>query len=127
GGVGRARRRAATSHRGGRHPVTSSGMSLMNKLTQLAKSQKGKELIGKAQSIANDPKTREKIQDAREKVEAQVDSAKHKLAEKRGEKDDAPAPAAATPDPAAEAATDTAAATTTPPSYGGDDDGPKAA
>ena len=32
-------------------------MSLLSKLTQVAKSEKGKELIGKAQAIANDPGT----------------------------------------------------------------------
>jgi len=97
----------------------------MNKLTQIAKSEKGKELIEKAQAIANDPKTREKIEDARGKIEGQIDAAKHKLAEKRGEKEgsapatDAPA---ATPPPAGPATTPPAP----PPSYGGDD-GPKAA
>ena len=91
-------------------------MSLMNKLTQLAKSEKGKELIDKAQAIANDPKNREKLAVAREKVEEQIDAAKHKLAEKRAEKDDE-TPTAATP-PEAPA--------TAPPTYGGDD-GPKAA
>lgn len=97
----------------------------MNKLTQIAKSDKGKELIEKAQAIANDPKTREKIEDARGKIEGQIDAAKHKLAEKRAEKEgsapaaDAPA---ATPPPAGPATTPPAP----PPSYGGDD-GPKAA
>ena len=69
-------------------------MSLMNKLTQLANSEKGKELIDKAQAIANDPKNRERFDTAREKVEQQIDVAKHKIAEKRGEKDEEP-PAAA--------------------------------
>jgi hypothetical protein len=105
-------------------------MSLMNKLTQLAKSDKGKELIDKAQAIANDPKTREKIDTAREKVEAQVDAAKHKLAEKRGEKDAAP-----TAEAGSASATDPLktpvppAPATSPPTeanYGGDE-GPKAA
>lgn len=107
-------------------------MSLMNKLTQLAKSEKGKELIDKAQAIANDPKNREKLETARGKVEAQIDAAKHKLAEKRGEKDDAPA------EPVAGTATATDPATTpTPPapqtappteaSYEAGGDGPKAA
>ena len=59
----------------------------MNRLTRLAKSEKGKELIDKAQAIANDPKNREKIATARGKVEEQLDAAKHKIAEKRGEKD----------------------------------------
>jgi len=116
-------------------------MSLLSKLTQVAKSEKGKELIGKAQAIANDPKTREKIDDARGKIETQIDAAKHKLAEKRGEKDgepaaDAtapaePAPAATTPPPAATTPPPAPAAPPTtpptpPPAYGGDD-GPKAA
>ena len=109
-------------------------MSLMNKLTRLAKSEKGKELIDKAQAMANDPKNREKIEAARGKVEQGIDAAKHKIAEKRGDKPDTPdtpAPVSgdATPDPASEAAVDAAADTTTPPpppAYGGDD-GPKAA
>ena len=62
----------------------------MNKLTKLAKSEKGKELIDKAQAIANDPKNREKLESARGKVEQQIDAAKHKIAEKRGDKDAAP-------------------------------------
>ena len=106
-------------------------MSLLSKLTQVAKSEKGKELIGKAQAIANDPKTREKIDEARGKIEGQIDAAKHKLAEKRGEKEgsapaaDAPAttpPPATAPPPAGPTTTPPAP----PPSYGGDD-GPKAA
>jgi hypothetical protein len=106
-------------------------MSLMNKLTQLAKSDKGKELIDKAQAIANDPKTREKIDTARGKVEAQVDAAKHKLAEKRGEKGDA-ASTAETGSASATNPTTTPvppAPTTSPPTeanYGGDE-GPRAA
>jgi hypothetical protein len=120
-------------------------MSLLSKLTQVAKSEKGKELIGKAQAIANDPKTREKIDEARGTIEGQIDAAKHKLAEKRAEKDGEPGAGAtvpATPPPAASttpqpppAASTTpepppTAPTTTPPTpppaYGGDD-GPKAA
>jgi hypothetical protein len=62
----------------------------MNRLTKLAKSDKGKELIDKAQSIAKDPKNREKLENARGKVEQQIDAAKHKIAEKRGEKDETP-------------------------------------
>jgi len=103
----------------------------MNKLTQLAKSDKGKELIDKAQAIANDPKNREKLDTARGKVEEQIGAAKQKLAEKRGDKDDA------SPDPASGSAGATEPTTTpTPPapatsppteaSYGGDE-GPKAA
>jgi hypothetical protein len=111
-------------------------MSLINKLTQIAKSDKGKELIEKAQAIANDPKTREKIDDARGKIEGQIDAAKHKLAEKRGEKEGGAPTADATPatpppatpatPPPATPVTPPTAAPTTPPGYGGDD-GPKAA
>jgi hypothetical protein len=93
----------------------------MNKLTQLTKSEKGKELIDKAQAMANDPKNREKIETARGKVEEQIGVAKQKLAEKRGEKDDAPHGTAT--------ATDPPAPQTAPPTeanYGGDE-GPKAA
>lgn len=103
----------------------------MNKLTQLAKSDKGKELIDKAQAIANDPKNREKLETARGKVEEGIGAAKQKLAEKRGDKDDAPADAA----PGTPTATDPTT-TPTPPApqtappreadYGGDE-GPKAA
>ena len=106
-------------------------MSLMNKLTSFARAAKGKQLIDKAQAIANDPKNREKLETARGKVEQSIGAAKHKLAEKRGEKSDtaAPVPSEAAPDPATEAAVDAAAQKTTPPpppAYGGDD-GPKAA
>ena len=103
----------------------------MNKLTQLAKSEKGKELIDKAQAMANDPKNREKIATARGKVEEQIGAAKHKLAEKRGDKGDAPSDA---PSGSASATDPTTtpvppAPATSPPSeanYGGDE-GPKAA
>jgi hypothetical protein len=100
----------------------------MNKLTQLAKSEKGKELIDKAQAIANDPKNREKLETARGKVEEQIGVAKQKLAEKRGEKDDTPTtPTAPTTEPTATGTPaygeDTPAGTT--PTYG--EDGPKAA
>jgi hypothetical protein len=106
-------------------------MSLLSKLTQVAKSEKGKELIEKAQAFANDPKTREKIDDARGKIEGQIDAAKHKLAEKRAEKDGEPAAdatAPATPPPAASTTPAPPPTTppTPPPAYGGDD-GPKAA
>jgi len=104
-------------------------MTLINKLTQLAKSEKGKELIDKAQAIANDPKNREKLDTARGKVEEQIGAAKQKLAEKRGEKGDPPA------DTTSASATDPTttptppAPATSPPTeanYGGDE-GPKAA
>ena len=58
-------------------------MSLMNKLSQLAKSQQGKDLVEKAKTIANDPKTREKIDEARTKFSGHVDTAKQKMAEKK--------------------------------------------
>lgn len=105
----------------------------MNRLTQLAKSEKGKELIDKAQAIANDPKNREKIDTARGKVEEQISVAKQKLAEKRGDKDadapaeDAPTGAAAASDPATTPVPP--APQTSPPTENtyGDDEGPKAA
>jgi len=58
-------------------------MSLMNKLSQLAKSQQGKDLVDKAKTFANDPKTREKIDEARTKFSGHVDTAKQKMAEKK--------------------------------------------
>ncbi|MDP1847843.1 MAG: hypothetical protein Q8K79_08630 [Solirubrobacteraceae bacterium] len=60
-------------------------MSLMNKLTQLAKSQQGKDLVEKAKTFANDPKTREKIDEARTKFSGHVDTAKQKMAEKKAD------------------------------------------
>ena len=66
-------------------------MSLMNKLSTLAKSQQGKDLLAKAKTIANDPKTREKIDDARDKFSGHVETAKQKMAEKKA-KDDAATP-----------------------------------
>lgn len=111
-------------------PANVMGMSLMNKLTQLAKSEKGKELIDKAQSIANDPKNREKLDTARGKVEEQIGAAKQKLAEKRGDKDGAStdAPGTVASDPAT---TPTPPAPMTSPpteaNYGGDEGPPKAA
>lgn len=102
-------------------------MSLKNKLTQLTKSEKGRQLIDKAQAVANDPKNREKLESARVKVEAQIDAAKHKLAEKRGEQHEAPAGSATATDPAT-TPTPPAPATSPPTEadYGGDE-GPKAA
>jgi hypothetical protein len=55
----------------------------MNKLSTLAKSQQGKDLLEKAKTIANDPKTREKIDGARDKFSGHVDTAKQKMAEKK--------------------------------------------
>jgi hypothetical protein len=103
----------------------------MNKLTQLAKSDKGKELIDKAQAIANDPKNREKLDTARGKVEEQIGAAKQKLAEKRGEKDGASSGAPSGTTSATDPATTPTppAPATSPPAeanYGGDE-GPKAA
>ncbi|MBW3607828.1 MAG: hypothetical protein KY463_05650 [Actinobacteria bacterium] len=58
-------------------------MSLKNRLSQLAKSPQGKDLVDKAKSIANDPKTREKIDEARTKFSGHVETAKQKMAEKK--------------------------------------------
>jgi len=55
----------------------------MNRLSQLAKSQQGRDLLDKAKTIANDPKTREKIDGARDKFSGHVDTAKQKMAEKK--------------------------------------------
>lgn len=55
----------------------------MNKLSQLAKSPQGKDLVDKAKTFANDPKTREKIDEARTKFSGHVDTAKQKMAEKK--------------------------------------------
>ena len=71
-------------------------MSLMNKLSQLAKSQQGKDLVEKAKTMANDPKTREKIEDARGKLSGRVETAKQKMAEKKA-KDGEAANGAASP------------------------------
>ncbi|MEA2193916.1 MAG: hypothetical protein QOG42_350 [Solirubrobacteraceae bacterium] len=70
-------------------------MSLMKQLSQLAKSKQGKELLDKAKTIANDPKTREKLEDARGKFNEHVETAKHKIAEKKAK--DAEAPGAGSP------------------------------
>ncbi len=58
-------------------------MSLLNKLTQVAKSKQGQEMLQKAKTFANDPKTREKIEEARGKFTEQVDAAKQKMADKK--------------------------------------------
>src|SRR3954467_6103485 len=58
-------------------------MSLLNKLTQVAKSKQGQEFLQKAKTFANDPKTRAKIDEAREKLTDQVNTAKEKMAEKK--------------------------------------------
>jgi hypothetical protein len=64
--------------------------SLMNRLTQLANSPQARKLTEKAKEFANDPKTKEKIENA-----------KRKLAEKRGDSGDKPAskPASTPPPP----------------------------
>ena len=65
----------------------------MNKLSTLAKSQQGKDLLQKAKTIANDPKTREKIDEARDKFSGHVETAKQKMAEKKAKDAEAgPAP-----------------------------------
>ncbi len=66
-------------------------MSLMNRLSTLAKSQQGKDLLEKAKTIANDPKTREKIDEARDKFSGHVETAKQKMADKKA-KDDGASP-----------------------------------
>jgi hypothetical protein len=55
----------------------------MNQLSQLAKSKQGKDLLDKAKTFANDPKTREKIEGARGKFNETVETAKQKMAEKK--------------------------------------------
>jgi hypothetical protein len=107
----------------------------MNKLSQLAKSQQGKDLVEKAKTFANDPKTREKIDEARGKLNEHVETAKQKMAEKKakdaGQSGDAPTygeagAASATPqygeekpsDPTATYGDGSAASTT--PAYGED-------
>jgi hypothetical protein len=62
--------------------------SLKNRLTQLANSPQARKLTEKAKGIANDPKTKEKIE-----------TAKRKLAEKRGEHGDKPASTPPPPPP----------------------------
>jgi membrane protein involved in colicin uptake len=59
----------------------------MNKLTQLARSQQGKDLLEKAKTKANDPKTREKIDEARGKFNGHVETAKQKMAEKKADEE----------------------------------------
>lgn len=81
-------------------------MTLKQKLTELANSEKAKELQAKAKKIANDPETREKIE-----------AVKQKFAEKRGGGSGAPAstPPSGTTTPAAGGGAGTA-----PPDSGGD-------
>jgi hypothetical protein len=44
-------------------------MNFMKKLTDLANSEKGKELQAKAKKIANDPENREKLEAAKKKLQ----------------------------------------------------------
>lgn len=60
----------------------------MNQLSQLAKSKQGKDLFDKAKTFANDPETRKKIDDARGKLDKHVETAKHKMAEKKAKDGD---------------------------------------
>lgn len=60
-------------------------MSLMNKL-----STQGRELVDKAKRIANDPKTRAKIDEAREKIEDRVSGGKDKAAKQDSQGEGAP-------------------------------------
>ena len=114
-------------------------MSLLNKLTQVAKSKQGQEMLGKAKTFANDPKTRAKIDEARVKFTEQVNTAKEKMAEKKA-KDEAErtgataAAADAVPDapaagsaPSAEAPAPVDETPAPPADPAGGDDGPKAA
>ena len=89
--------------------------------------------------MANDPKTREKIDDARGKLNGHVETAKQKLAEKKA-KEDGESAAPATPPAAGGQSTPAASAdggSSDGPTYGeegapqtpkyGEEDGPKAA
>jgi len=60
----------------------------MNQLSQLAKSKQGKDLFDKAKTFANDPETRQKIDDARGKLDKHVETAKQKMAEKKAKDGD---------------------------------------
>ena len=114
-------------------------MSLLSKLTQVAKSKQGQEMLQKAKTFANDPKTREKLEEARGKLTESVETAKQKMAEKKAKDaaahDGAPAPAAdevadapaagSAPAEDAPAPVDETPAPPADPAYG--DDGPKAA
>jgi hypothetical protein len=89
-------------------------MSLLKKLTDLANSEKGKELQEKAKKIANDPENREKFDNARKKVADKISDLKH---------DDKPASdlapdAAPTPTPAPTSQAGTPAADPVPPPGG---------
>ncbi len=45
-----------------------SRMAMMHKLTQFARSPKGKQMMDRAQRMAKDPKTRRKIEEARSRI-----------------------------------------------------------
>ena len=60
----------------------------MNQLSQLAKSKQGKDLFDKAKTFANDPETRQKLDDARGKLDKHVETAKQKMAEKKAKDGD---------------------------------------
>ena len=44
-------------------------MSLFNRITKFAKSEQGKKLISQAEKVAKDPKTKARINEARERLE----------------------------------------------------------
>jgi hypothetical protein len=102
----------------------------MKQLSQLANSKQGKELLDKAKTFANDPKTREKIEDARGKFNEHVETAKQKIAEKKAHDAAAHgADAAASPAHGEDAKADAPTygePAADPPTYG-EGDGPKAA
>lgn len=56
-------------------------MSLVDMLSQLAQSDKGRELLGKAKELADDPKTRAKLDEAFGVLEGQIQLVRHMLAE----------------------------------------------
>jgi hypothetical protein len=51
-------------------------MSFMKKLTDLANSEKGKELQAKAKKIATDPENREKLEAAKKKIQDKMGGSK---------------------------------------------------
>jgi hypothetical protein len=63
-------------------------MSLMNRLSQLANSPQARKLTEKAKDVANDPKTK-----------AKIENAKRKLAERRGAEGDKPSTTPPPPPP----------------------------
>lgn len=56
-------------------------MPLVDMLTQLAQSDKGQELLGKAREIADDPKMRAKLDEACGVIEVQIQMVRRMLAE----------------------------------------------